>query len=234
MGKNRGPVVVLLIFAAVSLVLAAAGCDDTNDPSDGDADGDVDSDADADADADVDGDGDGDGDTDTDADADADADTDAATACEAYCSAVEAACTGANVQYGSHETCLAVCAAMPPGTEGEAAGNTLACRQTHVGFAATSPDVHCVHAGPGGGMTCGGSCEDFCQLAEAFCTGADQQFDSTEACISACGSWPDDVTYSSTVASGNSLSCRLTHLANAATNPGTHCPHIADDSAICQ
>jgi hypothetical protein len=77
--------------------------------------------------------------------------------CVTYCDAVSGACSAANAQYNSKEDCVAYCNASnwPKGTDGEQAGNTVACRTYHAGVAAGAPEVHCPHAGPSGGGVCG-------------------------------------------------------------------------------
>lgn len=84
--------------------------------------------------------------------------------CAAFCAAVAAACTGANVQYASENECMTACAGWPVGTEGATSGDTLACRMYHAGVAATDPqpdnaNTHCPHAGADGGGV-GGPCTD--------------------------------------------------------------------------
>lgn len=85
-----------------------------------------------------------------------------ALSCAAYCATIGANCAGADAQYGNNDTCLATCAAFPPGTLADVSGNTLGCRNYHAGAAAQDASTHCVHAGPGGDGICGGNCESFC------------------------------------------------------------------------
>jgi hypothetical protein len=79
-----------------------------------------------------------------------------AQSCDAFCAAVQAACTDANEQYADEAECQTACATWDPGTPGDTAGDTLACRIYHVGVAATPgmAGEHCPHAGPDGGGVC--------------------------------------------------------------------------------
>ena len=153
--------------------------------------------------------------------------------CTSYCAAIGAACTAANAQYGATDTCAATCAAFPPGAPGMTSMDTLGCRLSHAALASTAPDTHCLHAGPSGGGVCGSSCESFCTLAQALCTGANAQFTSAAECMTACAGYATTPAYSATVTSGNSFACRMYHLTAASTAPAVHCPHIGPTSAPC-
>jgi hypothetical protein len=74
--------------------------------------------------------------------------------CGAYCTAITAACTGANMQYASAMECMTMCAGFPVGTPSDTSGNTLGCRTYHAGAAVGDPATHCSHAGPSGGGVC--------------------------------------------------------------------------------
>jgi Domain of unknown function (DUF4331) len=77
--------------------------------------------------------------------------------CVTYCDAATTACTGVNQQYKDNADCLSYCNASnwPKGTDGEQAGNTVACRIYHAGVAKMDPGTHCGHAGPSGENVCG-------------------------------------------------------------------------------
>lgn len=79
------------------------------------------------------------------------------TVCERYCTAITAACSGANLQFADAADCNAWCstANIPAGTVGAVDGNTLECRIYHAGVAMGMPAMHCPHAGPSGGDVCG-------------------------------------------------------------------------------
>jgi hypothetical protein len=86
---------------------------------------------------------------------------DRATLCSSYCQAYyDKGCFAAAMDtYGDEQTCRDTCnsADWPDGTPGEASGNTLACRITHVGLASATmrPDMlHCGHASEDPPNTC--------------------------------------------------------------------------------
>lgn len=151
--------------------------------------------------------------------------------CAAYCDTIAAHCTGENQQYGSLQTCLATCATFMPGQPEDTGGNTLGCRSYHAGAAADMPEIHCTHAGPGGGGPCGTNCEGFCSIAAVACPEA---WPDDAACQTACATFPADEPYDATDVGGDTFACRLYHLTAAALDPVTHCSHIKGDSAPCQ
>jgi hypothetical protein len=153
-----------------------------------------------------------------------------ALSCEDYCATIMTNCTGAVQQYGAVENCVASCAGFPPGTEADMGGNTLGCRTYHAGAAAMDPNVHCVHAGPGGANACGSNCEGFCAVAQTACPDA---WPDAGACMTACGGFADMEPYDASDVGGNTLACRLYHLTAAAVDPATHCGHIVGASPTC-
>jgi hypothetical protein len=153
--------------------------------------------------------------------------------CTDYCNAVQASCTAsATEQYTSMQSCLEVCQTLPPGTSGAGSGQSIGCRTTHAGLAMTDPVTHCPHAGPGGDGACGANCDSFCTIAQALCTGNNQQFSSLTACMTECGGFATTPKYS-TSATGDNFACRLYHLTQAAIDPNTHCSHIPTSSPLC-
>jgi hypothetical protein len=168
--------------------------------------------------------------------------------CPSYCAEVMANCTGANSQYTTNESCLAVCKAFPEGKLGATDGDTLGCRLYHGGLPATMDAVtHCPHAGPTGGDkdvsdttagTCGEGCDSFCNIAIAACTGANVQYATKEACLTECKTFKASATNFNSVddTDKNDFGCRMYHLTVAATDAAsatTHCPHIKAVSATC-
>jgi hypothetical protein len=158
--------------------------------------------------------------------------------CESYCGRVQAGCTGDEAQYGDRESCLSTCATMPAGSLSDTSGNTLGCRQYHVGEVEELGAEHCHHAGPAGGHDegCGTNCESFCSIVQGACTGANEQFADVAACMTACEGITDDEEFTANVTSGNSLACRLYHATVASlggANATTHCPHVAVVSSTC-
>lgn len=78
-----------------------------------------------------------------------------ASACDGFCTDMMATCSGDNAQYASKDECLTSCAAFPTtGTDGDTSGDTLQCREYHLGAAASDPATHCSHAGESGGGVC--------------------------------------------------------------------------------
>jgi hypothetical protein len=160
---------------------------------------------------------------------------DAATlpTCAAYCTAIQANCTGGNQQYTDLDTCLDACAGFPVGALADTSGNTVGCRTYHAGAAEGGPETHCRHAGPGGAGLCGTNCEGFCAIAAVACTGANLQYASTTECMAECAGFADDEPYDTADTGGDTLACRLYHLTAATQNPGLHCGHIVEASDVC-
>jgi hypothetical protein len=166
--------------------------------------------------------------------------------CAAYCTAITAACTGVNRQYGATDgaamdSCMTACTAFmwSVGTSMDTSGNTLGCHLYHAMAAAGSDlnhSTHCPHAGPLGGGMCGTSnCADFCADDAVVCSGT---YATPDLCMTACATWSDMGSATSpTAASGNTLACRMYHLTAAAAAGGaaTHCPHTgATGGGVCQ
>lgn len=77
------------------------------------------------------------------------------------------------------------------------------------------------------------ACDAFCTDDLASCTGANAAYADLAACKTACATWPAGTTQS-----GNTLACRVYHLANAKSAPPnsltTHCPHTsANGGGVC-
>lgn len=155
-------------------------------------------------------------------------------ACASYCTTLTANCTAANVQFTDSGACNTYCvrARTAPdfwsqGTTGATSGDTLACRTTHAGLATADPVIHCPHAGPSGGDTCGSWCENYCDLALAVCTGTLQLYADRATCLTTCAGIPS-VPSTPNAPSGNSIQCRINHLGRASAGGAaatTHCPH---------
>jgi hypothetical protein len=177
--------------------------------------------------------------------------------CTAYCTAVQATCSGANAQYESTQECMNACSFFAPGTSGDTGGDTLGCRIYHTGLAKTQPVPHCWHAGPYGFGACGKAVDTFCELALDWCSPdagyvsdggpGTPPYSSVTACTTAAAGYtaPDSGTAPSTFnatgpGTGNTFDCRLYHLANAMNSAAgggaqtTHCPHAGEMSAPCQ
>jgi hypothetical protein len=178
--------------------------------------------------------------------------------CTAYCTAVQATCTGANAQYESTQECMNACSFFSVGTAADTGGDTLGCRIYHTGLAKTLPVPHCWHAGPYGFGVCGKSVDTFCELALDWCSpdagyvNADggpgtPPYSSVTACTTAANGYTTldagaaPSAFNATgPGSGNTFDCRLYHLANAMNSAAgggaqtTHCPHAGEMSAPCQ
>jgi hypothetical protein len=167
--------------------------------------------------------------------------------CAAYCTAVTANCTGTNqaVTYPTGSllgTCMSYCttnAAWTTGMSSDTSGDTLGCHEYHANAAATDPATHCKHAGPSGANTCGAWCEVYCDLAQKNCTGGNQLYASTTACMTACTGAGTGTFIQGTpnATAGNTVQCRIYHLGAAGGSAAlatTHCPHgTIPTSAVC-
>ncbi|HEX3854567.1 MAG TPA: hypothetical protein VHW01_26570, partial [Polyangiaceae bacterium] len=157
-------------------------------------------------------------------------------ACEDYCTRIMKLCQKPNEAYTDISTCLGICALIPPGSEIEKTGDTLACRVNQLAIqespsaeSGTLPEA-CARSGPGGDGACGSNCESYCQLYKSACK--DDQPDLTSAqydqdtCVAKCaglsdtGKFDTDLNYT-----GDTLQCRLIHTSAATVDPATHCVH---------
>ena len=162
--------------------------------------------------------------------------------CEEYCSTITAACTDATAQYASEADCLAYCAEyanIPIGTLADVDGDTVGCRIYHAKVASVSlasAAVHCPHAGPSGGDTCGGWCDVYCGLATTNCTGGEALYPDAATCEAACEAFPTSGLPAAT--EGDSVQCRIYHLGvagnEAAGGAAVHCAHGSDSGGeVC-
>lgn len=143
--------------------------------------------------------------------------------CEDYCTGILAACTGTNEQYNAdHQACLDACGAMPRGEDTDTEGDTLGCRNYHLGAAEGDPAGHCDHAGPGGGGVCGTVETTLCRQITQICTGTNEQFDSQGQCVSLM----KNIT-AGTIGDTDTASawCRSYHVQAAQADAAGHCAH---------
>jgi hypothetical protein len=166
--------------------------------------------------------------------------------CANYCATITTACTGTNNQYAfiDNVDCNTYCNAIhwnagtvDPNTHED----TLGCRVAHAQLAANPgpPNPHCWHAGPTGGRLCGSACENYCEVAEEACQGANQLYADHPTCLAACAGMTDDLNV--TAQTGNDVQCRIWHLSEALTakalgdpaRVATHCAHGKVVSAVC-
>lgn len=164
--------------------------------------------------------------------------------CENYCDKVMANCKGKYEQYRSFDQCIEVCKHLPPGEEGDENVNTVQCRVRQANLADSEGFLYCKSAGPLGAGKCGSNCISFCSLMQNACTKANTDgnlepsyYDTSQACLEACGAIPthetDPVAYSSSATAepssfvGNTIYCRTYHVAAGLEQdtPTEHCPH---------
>jgi hypothetical protein len=151
--------------------------------------------------------------------------------CQDFCRLEKSACAGDNNVYETLAQCLAVCAALPPGTNGDRDQNTVGCRQWHSYNSLIDAVAHCPHTAPGGDGHCGadqpddtGNCHSYCILLEKAC-GAEfmATFGGVQAnCQKDCSMRPDakhDSGYKVATAVGDTMACRLLHVSQALSEP---------------
>lgn len=156
------------------------------------------------------------------------------TTCADFCALSLSVCTGEAAQFGSQDSCEALCATWPAGTAGTFEGNSLACRTTHLTEVADDPaanQMHCDHTGPGGGGTCGTECDEYCYRVIDACTGDHQVYATDAECQAACAGFAD--TGADGDLAGDTVQCRTAHAVLARQDP-IHCAHAAVDSAVCK
>jgi hypothetical protein len=138
--------------------------------------------------------------------------------CKTYCATVTTNCTEPPV-YAGIEQCLALCAKLDIGPTIEPEGtNTVNCRIKQAG----------------GDGPCDSDCKAYCDLFSQICPDNDAYAKAAgspqkgqAACLKACSGLKDQHTFDPEGADhgGNTVECRLTHVANAVLDPTTHCPH---------
>jgi hypothetical protein len=146
--------------------------------------------------------------------------------CKEYCDLALTACVGDDAIYATRETCLGVCAKLPPGDPIEPGhDNTVACRKHQAELAGNTgePSVYCPAAGPGGAGVCGTNCSSYCFLLQSTCPA---NFAELPDCEAACATLRDNGDFNvDTDHGGDTLQCRLVHVSSSTVDPTTHCPH---------
>jgi len=154
--------------------------------------------------------------------------------CEAYCTQIQANCSGDDASFASNAECLSACAAMSEGAFGDKADNTIECRTYHASFpAAANSTAHCLHASTSSDSdVCGGLCDAYCDQALANCTGANELYADRPVCMTTCNGAP---TGAFNDKGGNTIQCRIYHASfPAASDPGAHCGHAGmDGDGVC-
>ncbi len=173
---------------------------------------------------------------------DAPPDAPPAVDCKTYCALIEANCDDEYEQYPDLGHCEAACASFKVESSmvSDKPGNTLECRIYHAGDPSMkAPGLHCAHAGPAGdrieagapAMCSGGNvCESFCTLQIQACGSLDEplrgnptdangnplfQYQNMINCMENCATFDKTHAYS-TLATGDSLACRLLQATGAA------------------
>jgi hypothetical protein len=127
-------------------------------------------------------------------------------------------------------SCVNVADNFPTGFRNATSGNSNHCRLYHSLVGITqNQTAHCLHGGTDGGVkdggVCGSICEAYCTLQEKVCP---TNFNSTATCLSVCAGFTKTGIVGAT--DGNSVQCRLYHVAVAADlTPAAgylaHCNH---------
>ncbi|HEY6555876.1 MAG TPA: hypothetical protein VI072_01330 [Polyangiaceae bacterium] len=160
--------------------------------------------------------------------------------CDEYCDTLFANCTGNNEVYESWDACVETCNVLDEGNPDDRGVNTVHCRLAAAKTAATiEPQFYCSRAGPGGSAPedtnpCAENCDSLCVLMERVCNNPDagvDYFDTPVTCREECANVPDLGTLSTAremgQLRGNSVQCRLIHVANSALEAADHCSHAA-------
>lgn len=118
---------------------------------------------------------------------------------------------------------------------GMAADCSATCTNTAI-VAAANGDLCCPAVGePANDDDCQALCTDYCQRATDFCVAGDALYADLGTCMTACIAFAIPRGQVGDMA-GNTMYCRLNHLALAENNPATHCPHGNSDpllSMVC-
>jgi hypothetical protein len=163
------------------------------------------------------------------------ADLEPSLTCATFCSIFAMNCSGTTI--GFSPDCLSYCstnAGWPAGSWPAASDDTISCRINQAEQAASNPNTKCASAGATGNNVCGSWCTVYCDLMQRNCTGANAQFASTSACLSACAGFPMNGNLGDT--SGNTIQCRLYFAPLCGENSNSaslHCPHAGPSSTIC-
>lgn len=157
-------------------------------------------------------------------------------AAEVYCDKIIDACglSAADPVYGqfaNREQCLRVAATYPRSTAvNSQGGNTLDCRLYHAGVAGNAAfhDAHCEHSGANGKGVCGTSCEGYCQVIMAGCTGNNAQFRNLVSCLAWCATYPTDGAERPYATGNDTYQCHIYHAQVAVQRTdiaNVHCTH---------
>jgi hypothetical protein len=155
--------------------------------------------------------------------------------CTTYCDVVESKCRDNNKVYDRDGACMAVCMRWELGDDfGGVDRNTVACRLEKVLQGDFEAATDCSSVGPGGNGVCGTNCEALCRLRQQVCgpIARQDQLDDVknyDICMHNCEALPDlGNMNASRDREGDSVQCRLIHIAESAISRGLaleHCEH---------
>ncbi|MFT5430419.1 MAG: hypothetical protein ACI9OJ_001093 [Myxococcota bacterium] len=153
--------------------------------------------------------------------------------CIDYCNAAQLACTGPHAQYLGFADCYGHCitnSKMPLGQAGDTSGNTIGCRNWYadkVNSGLSGPAIDCPIVGPTGGGVCGSYCDVYCDLQALNCF----LYDTPQACQDACA--PLSKAGQPNAVDGDTVQCRITYAADAATAPNQCLDAVVEGNQVC-
>ena len=154
--------------------------------------------------------------------------------CDVYCDLAAANCSDL---YADGAACQTACEGFAAdGAGGDATGDSVQCRIYHLGVAGGGDDaaaIHCPHAAADGGGICVDSlpepsCQAYCEIVTASCTGDNAQYADNNACMAYCDTAGKLPLGAKEDTGGNTIGCRIYHAdvaSGSAENAATHCPH---------
>jgi hypothetical protein len=154
------------------------------------------------------------------------------TDCDAYCNLFPKICKD-KFEYTDAAQCLKACNAITEqdsyNLTADHGGDTIECRLVHTASAAVDPVMHCPHGTlkPGSEWCVGKAdkpptCDQYCDIELAACTGKNAQYESPEQCQAVCAALEPGVNPDQ---AANTMACRRYHSFNSITGADTHCPH---------
>ncbi len=164
--------------------------------------------------------------------------------CDQYCKAIGDACRDDDKQYDDSSVCLTACNRIAS-SDNETIAESIGCRLEFARQAAsiTEPGEKleaCRSAGFGtldrnSSSSCGDACELYCNLMATVCPDEDLP-EVGEPCSGFCLALEREGDFTAADAfvneGGDTLQCRLWHLANATKQSEPHCGH-ANGSQFC-
>lgn len=156
--------------------------------------------------------------------------------CPRYCDELDAKCAG--LEYKDRDQCLAACAFMKPGNEGDT-DDSAGCRLGQAKLATKGDKASCKKASAYGGEACGDPCTTFCKLVNEICIegSGSPPYTSESSCFEQCKAIPYDKAGDEgpqAFEGADTLNCRMFHLLLAIDDKAGHCPHTAPVSATCK